>query len=406
MKRRYFSKCIDLVLSWQVLTKGSSRLTARSVGATLAPFAMCDDQSRGRRHSEAAHPYRSEFQRDRDRIVHTKAFRRLENKTQVFAPLFSDHFRTRLTHTLEVTQVSTTIARAMGLNTDLCEVLALSHDIGHPPFGHEGEKVLDRIMKTYGSGFDHNLHALRIVEDFEVKYPAFRGLNLTYEVREGIIKHSSDWEGSTQSYVDLSEYEPGVKPPLEAQVIDPADEIAYNAADLDDGYRSGVLRAELMRGEVPLFARLSETVRSEYPRARERIWVGETLRRLIDCLVTDLIEFTLSEIRARGIRSVEDVRRQEALIVSLSPATSSLNQGLKHFLNERLYDDPTLKQARRSAQELIERLFGYYLVNPQALPDHHRSRLGDHELPRVVCDYIAGMTDGFAEKQFDEVRRG
>ena len=393
------------MLSLQVLKHGSSRPTARSAGGTLAPFAMCDDQSRGRRHPEEAHPYRSEFQRDRDRIVHTKAFRRLENKTQVFAPFFSDHFRTRLTHTLEVTQVSTTIARAMGINADLCEVLALSHDIGHPPFGHEGEKVLDRIMRKHGSGFNHNLHALRIVEDFEVKYPAFRGLNLTYEVREGIIKHSSDWEDSTRSYVDLSEYQPGIKPTLEAQVIDPADEIAYNAADLDDGYRSGLLGADLIRDEVPLFARISETVRSEYPRAQEEIWVSETLRRLIDCLVTDLIEFTMSEIRDRGIQSVEDVRRQEALIVSLSPATSRLNQGLKHFLNGKLYDDPTLRQARLSAQVLIEGLFGYYLVNPRALPEHHRSRLGDSQLPSVVCDYIAGMTDGFAERQFEKVSR-
>ena len=367
---------------------------------------MRDDQSRGRRYTEDVHPYRTEFQRDRDRVVHTKAFRRLENKTQVFAPLFSDHFRTRLTHTLEVTQVSTTIARALGLNTDLCEVLALSHDIGHPPFGHEGEEVLDQIMKKHGSGFDHNLHALRIVEDFEVKYPAFRGLNLTYEVREGIVKHSSDWEDLTRSYVDLSEYEPGIKPPLEAQVIDLADEIAYNAADLDDGYRSGLLKADLIQEEVPLFERLSGTVKSEYPGAQERIWVGETLRRLIDLLVTDLIEFTWSEIRRYGIQSVEDVRGQKTQIVSLSPPTSRLNQSLKRFLNKRLYGDPSLKQVRLSARELIEGLFGYYLLDPQALPDHHRSRLRDSKLPRVVCDYIAGMTDGFAEQQLRKINRG
>ena len=382
-----------------------SKPTAQTVSGVLAPYAVRDEQSRGRRHPEVVHPYRTEFQRDRDRIVHSKAFRRLENKTQVFAPLFSDHFRTRLTHTLEVTQVSTTIARALGLNTDLCEVLALSHDIGHPPFGHEGEKVLDQIMGEHGSGFDHNLHALRIVEDFEVKYPAFRGLNLTYEVREGIVKHSSDWEDSTRSYIDLSEYEPGVKPPLEAQIIDLADEIAYNAADLDDGYGSGLLRADLIQEEVPLFERLSGTVRSEYPRAQERIWVSETLRRLIDFLVTDLIEFTWSEIRACGIQSVEDVRRQKTQIVSLSPPTSRLNQRLKRFLNKRLYDDPTLKQARLSAQELIEGLFGYYLLNPEALPDHHRSRLRASELPRVVSDYIAGMTDGFAEQQLRKINR-
>ena len=364
---------------------------------------MRDDESRGRRYPEDVHPYRTEFQRDRDRVVHTKAFRRLENKTQVFAPLFSDHFRTRLTHTLEVTQVSTTIARALGLNTDLCEVLALSHDIGHPPFGHEGEQVLDQIMKKHGSGFDHNLHALRIVEDFEVKYPAFRGLNLTYEVREGIVKHSCDWEDSTRPYVDLSEYEPDVKPPLEAQVIDLADEIAYNTADLDDGYRSGLLRSDLIQKEVPLFEKLSGAVRSEYPLVQERIWVSETLRRLIDFLVTDLIEFTWTEIKACGIQSVEDVRRQKTQIVSLSPPTSRHNQRLKRFLNRRLYDDPTLKQSRLSVQELIEGLFGYYLLNPQALPDHHRSRLRGSELPRVVCDYIAGMTDGFAERQLRKI---
>ena len=393
------------MLWWKKLRHRFSKPTAQTVSGVLAPYAMRDEQSRGRRHPEVAHPYRTEFQRDRDRIVHSKAFRRLENKTQVFAPLFSDHFRTRLTHTLEVTQVSTTIARALGLNTDLCEVLALSHDIGHPPFGHKGEKVLDQIMGEHGSGFDHNLHALRIVEDFEVKYPAFRGLNLTYEVREGIVKHSTDWEDSTRSYIDLSEYEPGVKPPLEAQIIDLADEIAYNAADLDDGYGSGLLRADLIQEEVPLFERLSGTVRSEYPRAQERIWVSETLRRLIDFLVTDLIEFTWSEIRACGIQSVEDVRRQKTQIVSLSPPTSRLNQRLKRFLNKRLYDDPTLKQARLSAQELIEGLFGYYLLNPQALPDHHRSRLRDSELPRVVGDYIAGMTDGFAEQQLRKINR-
>ena len=393
------------MLWWKKLRHRFSKPTAQTVSGVLAPYAMRDEQRRGRRHPEVAHPYRTEFQRDRDRIVHSKAFRRLENKTQVFAPLFSDHFRTRLTHTLEVTQVSTTIARALGLNTDLCEVLALSHDIGHPPFGHKGEKVLDQIMGEHGSGFDHNLHALRIVEDFEVKYPAFRGLNLTYEVREGIVKHSTDWEDSTRSYIDLSEYEPGVKPPLEAQIIDLADEIAYNAADLDDGYGSGLLRADLIQEEVPLFERLSGTVRSEYPRAQERIWVSETLRRLIDFLVTDLIEFTWSEIRACGIQSVEDVRRQKTQIVSLSPPTSRLNQRLKRFLNKRLYDDPTLKQARLSAQELIEGLFGYYLLNPQALPDHHRSRLRDSELPRVVGDYIAGMTDGFAEQQLRKINR-
>lgn len=385
------------------LTQHSSRQTVHFVGGSLATYAMRDDESKGRRHPEPPHSYRSEFQRDRDRVVHTKAFRRLENKTQVFASQLSDHFRTRLTHTLEVTQIATTIARALRLNIDLCEVLGLSHDMGHPPFGHEGEKVLDQIMRDNGSGFDHNLHALRIVEDFEVKYAGFRGLNLTYEVREGIVKHSSDWADLNQAYLDLSEYEPGVKPPLEAQVIDIADEIAYNTADLDDGYRSGLLSPALIGAEVPMFSKLAQTVRTRHPEAEERIWVNETLRCLIDYLVTDLIEFTGETLKQLRVRGVEDVRASDTRLVSLSPSASRENRRLKTFLTQNLYANSILRSAQLSVPRLLEGLFFHYRDNPGKLPSHHRSRLSETGLPRVICDYIAGMTDGYAAQQFDSI---
>lgn len=370
----------------------------------LASFAMRDSESQGRRYHEPHHPYRGAFQRDRDRVVHTKAFRRLENKTQVFAAPLSDHFRTRLTHTLEVSQISTTIGRALCLNSDFCEVLALSHDIGHPPFGHEGEMVLNEIMQSHGSGFDHNLHALRIVEDFEVKYPSFRGLNLTYEVREGIVKHSRDWDKLTCSYLDLREYEPGVKPPLEAQIIDLADEIAYDAADLDDGYRAGLLSVDQVGSEVPFLFECLEQIRKTHPSAGERIWFAESLRHLIDHLVTDLIQTTRSVIEVRAVRSVADVRSQDCRLVSFSPETASLSQRLKAFLNANLYQDDSVKRGCSSARQYLEGLFDYYMRHPENLPPHHQGRLDSYDLPAVVCDYIAGMTDSFAENRFGEIR--
>ena len=274
----------------------------------LAPYAMRDELTEGRRYPEEPHPYRSEYQRDRDRIVHTKAFRRLENKTQVFDPDYSDHFRNRLTHTIEVSQITRTISEALGLNTDLCEVLALSHDIGHPPFSHEGERVLDQLMRNHGSGFDHNLHSLRIVEDFEEKYISFRGLNLTFEVREGIVKHSRDCTEGQEYHVDISEYRLGERPPLEAQVIDLADEIAYNTADLDDGYDSGLLTVEQMVEQMELFQSLYRQVEAKYPEAAEKLRVSETVRRVIDVLVTNLLYQTRRVLENHGIRSVEEVR--------------------------------------------------------------------------------------------------
>jgi dGTPase len=256
----------------------------------LAPYAVQVTQSRGRRFAEAQHPYRNDFQRDRDRVIHARAFRRLEAKTQVFTRRYSDHFRNRLTHTLEVTQISRTIAGALALNVDLAEVLALVHDIGHPPFGHAGEKALDSAMRQHGLSFDHNLHALRIVEDFEQRYAAFRGLNLTYEVREGIIKHSRDYDAT--AHPELAEYLLDQRPPLEAQLIDLTDEIAYNTADLDDGYESHLLSLDEIREGVPLFERFYREVAQTYPEAPHKLQFNETLKRVLNRLVDDLIKTT------------------------------------------------------------------------------------------------------------------
>src|SRR5271165_6702188 len=235
----------------------------------LAPYAVGVEQSRGRRYPEPPHPYRNDFQRDRDRVVHSRAFRRLEAKTQVFTRRYSDHFRNRLTHTIEVAQISRTIARQLGLNTDLVEALALAHDLGHPPFGHSGEKALDTAMRQHGLSFDHNLHALRIVEDFELRYASFRGLNLTFEVREGIIKHSHDCDA--KRHPELAGYLLDQRPPLEAQLIDLTDEIAYNTADLDDGYEAHLLTLDQIREGVPVFEKFYGEVEQIYPQAPEKL---------------------------------------------------------------------------------------------------------------------------------------
>ncbi len=264
----------------------------------LADYAVRVEQSRGRRHPESSHPYRNDFQRDRDRVVHARAFRRLEAKTQVFTRRYSDHFRNRLTHTIEVAQISRTIAAQLGLNTDLVEALALVHDLGHPPFGHAGEKALDAAMRLHGLSFDHNLHALRIVEDFELRYAAFRGLNLTFEVREGIIKHSHNYDA--QEHPELAEYLLDQRPPLEAQLIDLTDEIAYNTADLDDGCEAHLLAVEQIAENVDIFGHSYEAVRRIYPAAPEKLQFNEALKRVFDRLVGDLIENTRMRVGRRG----------------------------------------------------------------------------------------------------------
>src|SRR5271165_5684714 len=274
----------------------------------LAPYAVHVEHSRGRRFPEPQHPYRDDFQRDRDRVIHSRAFRRLEAKTQVFTRRYSDHFRNRLTHTLEVAQIARTVAAQLNLNVDLVEALALVHDVGHPPFGHAGEKALDAAMRRHGSFFDHNLHALRIVEDFELRYAAFRGLNLTFEVREGIIKHSHDYDA--KDYPELAEYLLDQRPPLEAQLIDLTDEIAYNTADLDDGYEARLLTVEQIADNVDLFKGHYNEAKSRYPKVAEKLVFNEALKSIFNGFVGDLITNTAERVKAAGVHSLEDVRRR------------------------------------------------------------------------------------------------
>ena len=295
----------------------------------LASYAMRVEESQGRRYPEPPHPFRNDYERDRDRIVHSRAFRRLENKTQVFTRRYSDHFRTRLTHTLEVAQISRTVAKALGLNSDLVEALALVHDVGHPPFGHAGESELNRLMARYQDSFDHNLHALRIVEHFEQKYAEFPGLNLTFEVREGIIKHSRDYDPAL--YPELAEYALDSRPPLEAQLIDHADEIAYNCADLDDGYEAKLLTLPLIREGVSLFDSQYRTIERKYPGAREKLKFNEALKAVMNILVTDLIGRTRAppcqgprQVGGAGARSTETPRGFRSRARTRQPGTERI----------------------------------------------------------------------------------
>ena len=360
---------------------------------SLAPYAMDVARSQGRRHAEPAHPYRDDYQRDRDRIIHSRAFRRLEAKTQVFTRRFSDHFRNRLTHTLEVAQIARTIARALGLNEELCETLALVHDIGHPPFGHAGERKLDALMGAHGDVFDHNLHALRMVESFEQRYAAFPGLNLTFEVREGIVKHSRNYQ--LDAHPDLAEYRLEERPPLEAQLIDLADEIAYNTADLDDGYEAKLLRLEMMRAEVPVFRGLLEEAVSRYPQAAEKLQFNEALKSLIDRLTSDLIEHTRSQLTANHVDSLEAVRACPRRLVAFSPAVAEEKRVLKEFLHRWLYHHPQITEERERAVKVLEELFAFFVQQPERLPRAYAAQTKTQPAHRVACDYLAGMTDTY-----------
>ena len=371
----------------------------------LADYAVGVERSRGRRHPEAPHPYRDDFQRDRDRIIHSRAFRRLEAKTQVFTRRYSDHFRNRLTHTIEVTQIARTIAGQLGLNVDLVEALALVHDVGHPPFGHAGEKALDEAMSRNGLSFDHNLHALRIVEDFEMRYAAFRGLNLTFEVREGIIKHSRDY--SLEQFPELAEYLLDRRPPLEAQLIDVADEIAYSSADLDDGFEARLLSLDQIREGVPVFARLLGEVEATYPRAKKMLLFNETLKRLLDRWVGDLISNTQEHIRAAGVRSLEDVRAWPKRLVALSHQAEGERKATKAFLYSKLYYSPALDAEKENAERVVHDLFDFWMSKPETLPANYREKARQDSLARVVCDYIAGMTDHYIFEQHGKfVKKG
>ncbi len=367
----------------------------------LVSYAMDAARSRGRRYPEPPHPYRDIYARDRDRVIHSRAFRRLEAKTQVFTTRYCDHFRNRLTHTLEVAQIARTVAGALGLNTDLAEALALVHDIGHPPFGHAGERKLDELLRPYGDGFDHNLHALRIVEQFEQRYLDFPGLNLTFEVREGIVKHSRDYDA--KQFPELSDYALDERPPLEAQLIDFVDEIAYNTADLDDGYESKLLDIGTICSRVPLFAELYGEVERSHPQGLEKLKFNEALKRVLDRLATDLIENTRAEAAASDAKSVEDVRRMPRRLAGFSPQVNAENAALKKFLLERLYDHPAIVMDRERSVEALGQLFEFYLSHPEAMPKSYAELAQHGSRHRVVCDYIAGMTDHFLLRQHQDL---
>jgi dGTPase len=366
----------------------------------LAPYAVHVEDSPGRRFTEPQHPYRNDFQRDRDRVIHARAFRRLEAKTQVFTRRYSDHFRNRLTHTLEVAQVSRTIAGALDLNVDLAEALALVHDIGHPPFGHAGEKALNAAMREHGLSFDHNLHALRIVEDFEQRYAAFSGLNLTFEVREGIIKHSRDYDA--KDHPELAEYVLDHRPPLEAQLIDLTDEIAYNTADLDDGYEAHLLSLEEIREGVPVFDRFYREVAQIYPNVAEKLQFNETIKRVLNRMVDDLITHTRARIREAEIRTLTDVRLRPERLAAFSPPVAAERKQTKDFLYENLYFSPALSDEKDDAERIVGELFAFWMENPKALPHNYQEKAKEDSLPRTICDYIAGMTDNFIFEQYEK----
>lgn len=363
----------------------------------LQPYAAWSGATRGRRHAEAEHPFRTPFQRDRDRIIHSHAFRRLEYKTQVFVYHEGDHYRTRLTHTIEVAQISRTIARALGLNEDLAEAIALAHDLGHPPFGHTGEDALNHLMEGHG-GFEHNGQSLRIVEELERKYPGFNGLNLTYEVREGIVKHSSEHDRPGRN----SEYDGGSSASLEAQIVDIADEIAYNNHDIDDGLSSDMLEIDSLR-EVALWKEHFEEVKALNPGEERKILVSQTIIRIINAQVTDLVGTILKAITDEGIGSIDDVRARGANIAGFSPEMDAKNRELKRFLKANLYNHHRVIRMADKARRILRNLFTVYMREPKLLPPKTCMEIERHGKERVICDYIAGMTDRFALDEFKKL---
>jgi dGTPase len=364
----------------------------------LAPYASRSAQSKGRRYSEEFKDDRPAFERDRDRIIHCAAFRRLEYKTQVFVNHEGDYYRTRLTHSLEVAQIARGIARKLSLNEELTEAIALAHDLGHTPFGHAGEDALDALMADYG-GFEHNLQSLRVVELLEERYPYFPGLNLTFETREGLAKHSSYHDSPT---VDLSEYEMGLAPTLEAQIINLADEIAYNNHDIDDGLESNFIqRGELL--DVPLWKEVFGRVEKKYPHATVQAKTYTAISSLIGLLIQDVIAQTQRNIAEHGIETVADVRKFGKELVSYSHSIQKESDLLKEFLRASLYRHWRVERMRIKAERFITELFMAYVETPTLVPEGYRRRLDEEPVPRMVCDYIAGMTDRFALDEYKKL---
>lgn len=361
----------------------------------LAPYAMLSSQSRGRVYPEAEHAYRTAYQRDRDRIIHTTAFRRLEYKTQVFVYTEGDHYRNRLTHSIEVAQIGRTLARGLGCNEDLTEAICLSHDLGHPPFGHIGEWTLDELMKEHG-GYDHQKQTYRIITELEQRYPEHPGLNLTYEVREGVVKHDTDFD-----VVDASAYTPEERGTLECQIANLADEIAYNTSDLDDGLRSGILEpASVMKLEV--VQQVVATFQNHHlPDLHDSMTRYRMIRRLVGLEVSDVLQNTSTNIEATAIHSLAELRQQPANLATYSPAITQLNRELKRYLFENFYRHYRVMRMATKARRTITALFEAYVTEPLQLPTETRVRLNEGDsLQRVVCDYIAGMTDRYAIQEY------
>lgn len=384
-------------------SKGGNKISNRVKDAQtysekfLAPYAMRSRYSRGRKYKELEHPYRSIYQRDRERIIHTTAFRRLEYKTQVFVNHEGDHYRTRLTHTIEVAQIARTIARALCLNEDLAESIALAHDLGHTPFGHSGEDTLKEIMKEDG-GFDHNLHGLRVVDVLEERYPDFKGLNLSWEVREGIVRHSTPYDKpDAPPEFDLKE-----SPTLETQVVDIADEIAYDSHDLDDGLASGILLwADLARLEI--WKDVDRDIKKRYRKLNPQLHRYQAVRTIINLYATDLIRQSRKRLEQLNIRSVKDVRKTPEKIIAFSSSVNKKRPALREFLFKNLYQNSRVMRMANKASRFMKELFEVYLSKPQVLPSLYRDRADKEDLHQVICDYIAGMTDRYALDEYKKL---
>ncbi|MFQ5861720.1 MAG: deoxyguanosinetriphosphate triphosphohydrolase [Candidatus Brocadiales bacterium] len=357
----------------------------------LASYAMKSKDSLGRRHSEEEHPYRSVYQRDKDRIVHSTAFRRLEYKTQVFVNHEGDYYRTRLTHTMEVAQISRCMARALNLNEDLTEAIALAHDLGHTPFGHSGEEALSELMRGHG-GFEHNLHGLRVVDILEKRYPRFPGLNLSWELRESIVKHDAHMDPPV-------EFRPEEKPLLEAQVVEKADSIAYDNHDLDDGLKAGLITEDDLKN-VELWRFASEEVNKKWANLEKEYKRAQTIIFLINLEVTDLLENTQRKLQRLGGQSVQDVRACPEVLVEFSPELSEQKKRLQDFMDERVYMHYRVARMSDKARRFIEELFKAYVTNPRQLPPEFQRWVEDAGLYQGVCDYIAGMTDRYAQDEY------
>ncbi|QDC43163.1 deoxyguanosinetriphosphate triphosphohydrolase [Methylophilus medardicus] len=362
---------------------------------TLAAFAAHPEHTRGRKVAEQESPLRNVFQRDRDRIIHSTAFRRLEYKTQVFVNHEGDLFRTRLTHSIEVAQLTRGIARTLGLHEDLAEAIALAHDLGHTPFGHAGQDALNHCMRDYG-GFEHNLQSLRVVDVLENRYASFDGLNLTFEVREGILKHCS--RKNAQLLGDVGQrFLRGESPSLEAQVTNFADEIAYNNHDVDDGLRSGLITIQQL-SNIQLFAENMAEVKKLYGEIEEKRLVHETIRRMINVLVVDLCQQSQQTIAALHPASIDDVRKAPGYLVGFSQALVDKNLELKQFLRKHLYQHYRVNRMSAKASRIIEELFAAFMDNPALMPDEHQGA-AKLDQARAVADYIAGMTDRYAIRE-------